>query len=128
MTPYICSDCPRQCAAPRGETGAGFCRMGADPVIARAAPHYDEEPVISGTRGSGAVFFSGCALRCRYCQNYPISHQGFGRRISVGTPSIRRFSTQISGLGRKVMFISLPAQHFAGNRSSISVPLSRFPY
>ncbi|MBR6220262.1 MAG: radical SAM protein [Clostridia bacterium] len=84
MTPYICSDCPRQCAAPRGETGAGFCRMGADPVIARAAPHYDEEPVISGTRGSGAVFFSGCALRCRYCQNYPISHQGFGRRISVG--------------------------------------------
>ena len=83
MKPYICSDCPRQCAAPRGESGAGFCRMGADPVIARAAPHYDEEPVISGTLGSGAVFFSGCALRCRFCQNYPISHQGYGKRISV---------------------------------------------
>lgn len=83
MKPYICSDCPRQCAAPRGETGAGFCRMGADPVIARAAPHFDEEPVISGTRGSGAVFFSGCALRCRFCQNYPISHEGYGKQIGV---------------------------------------------
>lgn len=80
---YVCAACPRNCSAPRGETGAGFCRMGADPVIARAAPHYDEEPVISGTRGSGAVFFSGCALRCRFCQNYPISHDGFGQRVSV---------------------------------------------
>ena len=83
MTPYICSDCPRACDALRGETGSGFCRMGAEPVLARAALHFDEEPVISGTKGSGAVFFSGCALRCRFCQNYPISHDGFGRRVSV---------------------------------------------
>lgn len=83
MEPYICNACPRGCNALRGETGAGFCRMGADPVIARAAPHYDEEPVISETRGSGAIFFSGCALRCRFCQNYPISHGGYGQRISV---------------------------------------------
>ena len=83
MEPYTCSDCPRSCNALRGEIGSGFCRMGADPVIARAAPHYDEEPVISGTRGSGAIFFSGCALRCRFCQNYPISHDGFGQRITV---------------------------------------------
>lgn len=83
MNPYVCSECPRNCHALRGETGGGFCRMGADPVIARAAPHYDEEPVISGTKGSGAVFFSGCALRCRFCQNYPISHDGFGEAVSV---------------------------------------------
>ncbi len=83
VEPYVCLACPRACRATRGETGSGFCRMGADPVIARAAPHYDEEPVISGTRGSGAVFFSGCALRCRFCQNLPISHGGFGRRVSV---------------------------------------------
>ena len=83
MKPYICSDCPRECHAQRGETGAGFCRMGAEPVIARAAPHYDEEPVISGVRGSGAVFFSGCALRCRFCQNYIISHEGYGETVSV---------------------------------------------
>ena len=80
---YVCALCPRKCGALRGETGAGVCRMGANPVIARAAPHFDEEPVISGTRGSGAVFFSGCSLRCRFCQNYNISHGGFGKRITV---------------------------------------------
>ena len=83
MEPYICSACPRRCNALRGETGRGFCRMGAEAVIARAAPHFDEEPVISGARGSGAVFFSGCALRCRFCQNYPISHEGFGQKVST---------------------------------------------
>ncbi len=83
MQYYICDDCPRLCHAGRGDVGRGFCRMGADPVIARAAPHYDEEPVISGTRGSGAVFFSGCSLRCRFCQNYGISHDNYGQHISV---------------------------------------------
>ena len=83
METYICADCPRACNAPRGENGSGVCRMGAEPVLARAALHFDEEPVISGTRGSGAVFFSGCALRCRFCQNYPISHDGFGRRVGI---------------------------------------------
>lgn len=84
MPPYICDACPRQCHALRDDAGRGFCRMGAAPVLARAALHFDEEPVISGERGSGAVFFSGCALRCRYCQNYPISHEGFGETVSVG--------------------------------------------
>ena len=83
MDAYICSDCPRNCQALRDETGRGYCRMGAEPVIARAAPHFDEEPVISGKRGSGAVFFSGCSLRCRYCQNWPISHDGFGQQITT---------------------------------------------
>ena len=80
---YICSDCPRQCAAQRGESGAGFCQMPAEPVLARAALHFDEEPVVSGTRGSGAVFFSGCALKCRFCQNYGLSHENFGKPVSV---------------------------------------------
>ena len=71
------------CNIMRGETGSGVCKMGADAVVSRAAPHFDEEPVISGTRGSGAIFFAGCALRCRFCQNYGISHGGFGRRVSV---------------------------------------------
>ena len=82
MQPYICSDCPRGCAALRGEAGDGFCRMGADAVVSRAAPHYDEEPVISGSRGSGAIFFSGCSLRCRFCQNYGISHQRYGKTLT----------------------------------------------
>ena len=80
----LCTLCPRHCAAERTpESGSGFCRMGLDPVIARAAPHFWEEPCISGTRGSGTVFFSGCVLRCAYCQNGEISHQLLGKRISV---------------------------------------------
>lgn len=80
---YVCNDCPRQCSAIRGEQGRGYCRMGLAPVVARAALHFDEEPVISGVNGSGTVFFSGCSLQCRYCQNYSLSHEGFGKPITV---------------------------------------------
>ena len=80
----ICNDCPRQCGAARSEhSGKGFCRMGLNPVLARAALHFDEEPVVSGESGSGAVFFSGCALRCRFCQNFEISHHGIGREVTA---------------------------------------------
>ncbi len=83
MKDFICNLCPRRCNALRGESGGGICGMGACVRIARAAPHYDEEPVISGTNGSGAVFFSGCSLKCRFCQNFDLSHNGFGAEISV---------------------------------------------
>ena len=97
MQSYICDDCPRLCHAERGDVGRGFCRMGADPVIARAASHYDEEPVISGTRGSGAVFFSGCSLRCLFCQNYGISHDNYGQRVSVAR--LREIYFELIGQG-----------------------------
>ena len=64
------------------ETGAGFCGMGTKAKVARAALHHWEEPCISGSRGTGAVFFSGCTLKCGYCQNFSISHEGFGRYVS----------------------------------------------
>ena len=97
MIEYICNDCPRNCNALRAETGGGFCRMGADPVIARAAPHFDEEPIISGTRGSGAVFFSGCSLRCRFCQNYSISHDNYGQTVNVAR--LREIYFELIGQG-----------------------------
>lgn len=79
----ICNLCPRKCNAERTEHhGNGYCQMGELPVIARVAPHYGEEPCISGTKGSGTVFFSGCTLRCVYCQNYEISAQKKGRTIT----------------------------------------------
>ncbi|QAT50360.1 radical SAM protein [Caproiciproducens sp. NJN-50] len=69
-----CGLCPRRCGALReAKEGKGFCGMGADPVVARAALHFWEEPCLSGTRGSGAVFFTGCSLQCVFCQNYEIS-------------------------------------------------------
>ena len=82
MEDFLCAQCPRRCGAPRGSVGSGFCKMGANPVVSRIALHFDEEPCISGTRGSGTVFFSGCALRCVFCQNEKISHGGFGRTIT----------------------------------------------
>lgn len=79
----ICTLCPRNCGAERtAENGAGVCRMGKQPKIARAALHMWEEPCISGTRGSGAVFFSGCGLRCVFCQNEAISQQGEGKIVT----------------------------------------------
>ncbi len=84
MTIEHCTVCPRQCGAVRNHQGGnGLCGMGSEPVIARAALHYGEEPCISGTRGSGTVFFSGCPLRCRFCQNSEISHQHYGKSITV---------------------------------------------
>lgn len=83
---YICNDCPRKCNAPRkalADNGKGFCNMGENPVIARADLHFWEEPPISGTNGSGTVFFSGCNLQCVYCQNEKISRGKFGKEISV---------------------------------------------
>ena len=79
----ICTLCPRNCGAERtAENGAGVCRMGTQPKIARAALHMWDEPCISGTRGSGAVFFSGCGLRCVFCQNEAISQQGEGKIVT----------------------------------------------
>ena len=79
-----CALCPRACRASRTpERGHGYCRIGTDAVVARAALHHWEEPCIAGSRGTGAVFFSGCTLRCAYCQNTGISHDGFGRRLTA---------------------------------------------
>ena len=78
----ICTLCPRRCGVDR-RVKTGFCGMGESPRIARAALHFWEEPCISGARGSGAVFFSGCTLRCAYCQNWGISHEGRGKDVSV---------------------------------------------
>lgn len=81
---FICNQCPRKCNAERRELdGDGYCRMGYAPKLARAALHFWEEPCISGTRGSGTVFFSGCSLGCIYCQNYSISHEDNGKIIST---------------------------------------------
>lgn len=79
-----CTLCPRRCHALRDEhTGRGFCRLPETMLVARVAPHLWEEPPISGSRGTGAVFFSGCTLRCAYCQNGDISHRNLGRPMTV---------------------------------------------
>ena len=78
-----CNLCPRRCGAPRRDGNNGFCGVPDTAMVCRAAPHYGEEPCISGTRGSGAVFFAGCNLRCVFCQNYAISRGAAGESVSV---------------------------------------------
>ena len=77
-----CTLCPRECKADR-TISVGFCGMSDKMYAAKAMIHMYEEPCISGSRGSGAIFFSGCVLRCVFCQNYKISQENFGTEIST---------------------------------------------
>lgn len=85
MAEFHCSLCPHQCNALRTDTAniGGVCGMPSQLSIARAALHYGEEPCISGTNGSGTIFFSGCTMRCLFCQNAAISHDQFGKVVGV---------------------------------------------
>ncbi len=78
----VCNICPRNCNVDRSEK-TGFCSMTDTVKISRAALHMWEEPCISGEKGSGTVFFSGCNMKCVFCQNKEISTGGFGREITV---------------------------------------------
>lgn len=78
----ICNDCPRHCGVDR-KTSHGVCGVGEKPRVAKAYLHMWEEPVITGSNGSGCVFFSGCNLKCVYCQNYKISSECVGKEITV---------------------------------------------
>lgn len=77
-----CTLCPRRCGVDRTAGQTGFCRMPGELRIARAMLHYGEEPPISGSFGTGAVFFSGCTLRCLFCQNQEISAGGKGKAVT----------------------------------------------
>lgn len=78
-----CRRCPRACGADRYSGNTGACGVDADIYIARAALHMWEEPCISGNQGSGTVFFTGCPLRCIYCQNSQIAAAQIGKRVTI---------------------------------------------
>jgi putative pyruvate formate lyase activating enzyme len=82
-----CFLCPRECGVDRLDGGdkssTGFCRQDGRLKVAYVGPHFGEEPPLTGTHGSGTVFFTGCSLRCSYCQNFQISREGLGEIIEV---------------------------------------------
>ncbi len=78
-----CRLCPRDCRVNRLRDEKGFCGIGKLAGVASHNLHFGEEPPISGTRGSGTIFFTGCNMRCRFCQNYPISHFRHGEKVSI---------------------------------------------
>ena len=92
-----CNLCPRFCKAERGMGQRGYCGMTEEVTVARVAPHFWEEPCISGQIGSGTVFFSGCNLRCVYCQNHKIAAGMAGQRMTTEELSAAFLSLQKQG-------------------------------
>ena len=91
-----CTACPRRCGVDR-DMHRGYCGQSNAFRIARADLHMWEEPCISGTRGSGTVFFSGCNLGCVFCQNYRVSHRGQGIEISADELTEKMLALQARG-------------------------------
>lgn len=108
LTYAPCRLCPRACGVDRTRGQTGFCRMTDKLKIARAALHFWEEPAISGQFGSGTVFFSGCSLGCGFCQNWELSHEGFGAEIT--TEKLRELFWRLIDEGAENINLVTPTQ------------------
>ena len=105
----ICNLCPRHCGAERlSDKAGGVCAMPAWPVAARAMLHQWEEPCLVGSHGAGAVFFSGCNLRCKFCQNGIISQEGYGKPITPGR--LREIFCELVEAGASCLDLVTPTQ------------------
>ena len=108
----MCELCPRRCGVDRSSGATGFCGAGGSAVrISRAALHAWEEPCISGTRGSGTIFFSYCTLRCVYCQNLPVSRGIAG--IEVEISRLAEIMLELEAQGAHNINLVTPT-HYAG--------------
>lgn len=105
-----CELCPRECGVRRLRGEHGVCRSGVRPVVASTTLHYGEEPPLTGRGGSGAVFFSGCGLKCVFCQNFPISQLGVGNEMTVQKVARRMLALQKEG-AENINFVT--PTHFA---------------
>ncbi|MBR6568759.1 MAG: 4Fe-4S cluster-binding domain-containing protein [Clostridia bacterium] len=120
-----CNICPRECGADR-EKGRGYCGVGQNFTLARAAKHLWEEPPVSGTKGSGTVFFSGCNLGCVFCQNYEISHGCKGKEVTA--ERLREICDNLIGEGvHNINFVN-PTHYSSAlsyflEKNSFSVPV-----
>ncbi|MBN1548589.1 MAG: radical SAM protein, partial [Syntrophaceae bacterium] len=94
---FSCRLCPHRCGANRTQGETGICGLGSGITLARTLPHFGEEPPISGTRGAGTLFLSSCNLRCRFCQNFQISHDVHGEHISPEELARRMMDLQDRG-------------------------------
>ncbi len=113
-----CTLCPRNCCVDRTET-VGFCGATDKIKVARAALHFWEEPCISGTQGSGTVFFSGCNLACKYCQNYDISIGGFGKEIT--DVRLGEIFVELQEMGAHNINLVTPTPHIPQIKAAIDI-------
>ena len=120
---HECIICPRSCGARRFQGEEGICHALKFPEVSSHTLHFGEEPPISGTHGSGTIFFTHCNLRCVFCQNYPISHLGHGTPVTVKKLAEIMLSLQ----ARKAHNINLvtPTPHTAQIAHAISIARSK---
>ena len=105
-----CRVCPRHCGANRLKGEIGFCKSGFLPEVSSDNLHFGEEPPISGTKGSGTIFLTGCSLGCLFCQNFPISHLGNGNPVSIRKLAAMMLRLQKAG-AHNINFVT--PTHFA---------------
>ena len=118
---YICNDCPRNCGIDRTKEN-GFCGMGLLPKIARASVHLWEEPPISANNGSGTVFFSGCNLKCEFCQNKEISKKQFGEVVTI--ERLKEIYKELTRQGVNNINLVTPTHFLDAVLKSLDEPLS----
>ena len=127
MTTEHCMLCPRACGARRTETeGGGFCGLGTNPVVARAALHFWEEPCISGKRGSGTIFFTGCCLKCVFCQNYQISTEKAVGKM-VGVQDLADIFDRLAAQGAQNINLVSPTQFVPAIIEALKLRKTRIP-
>jgi putative pyruvate formate lyase activating enzyme len=124
-----CEVCPRLCGVARLAGEVGVCRTGHELTVASWNLHHGEEPPISGTRGSGTIFLSGCSLRCRYCQNYPISQLSVGKTMTL--TDLVRVMLELEADGAHNINFVTPTHHtpalitaiLAARRDGLQIPI-----
>ena len=116
---FHCFDCPRRCGVLKKDNcGSGFCASAALPSLARAAAHFGEEPCISGTQGSGTLFFTGCNLRCVFCQNHEISRGNGGQTVSI--EKLREIMLRLRDEGVHNINLVTPSHHVRAIAEALS--------
>ena len=116
-----CKLCPRRCGADSAAGKSGVCGAGEKVLLARAAAHYWEEPCISGENGSGAVFFSGCSLKCVFCQNYEISSGMKGKEVTVA--QLRDVFLRLADTGVHNINLVNPTHYAAAIAEALEQPI-----
>lgn len=121
-----CFECSRKCGAERDDlSGNGYCKMPERPVLARAGLHFWEEPCISGEKGSGTVFFSGCSLGCVFCQNEEISHENYGKPVTV--ERLAEIFKELENLGAHNINLVNPTHYVHAIAKALEIYKPRIP-
>ena len=116
-----CLLCPRECGVNRAAGELGFCGCPGEALVAKTMIHRWEEPVLAGSGGSGAIFFGGCTLRCRYCQNAPISSRPVGKPADAA--QLRRMMEDLIAQGAENIDLVTPTQYLPTIAQALEEPL-----